>query len=156
MQGKQHEPSKETRGAVQMMTAAGIPQAEICISLGISKPTLHKHYRDEIDSGAIKANAMVGQFLYETASGRALLPGAKYKGATYADCTRAAMFWAKTRMGWRETDHMVVTGRDGGAVEVAVAIDYTRLGTATLKELEAAMVADDPETDHQRPDADQE
>ena len=48
---------------------------------------------------AIKANANVGKFLYQAASGQALATG-----ATYSDCVRAAMFWAKTRMGWKETN----------------------------------------------------
>jgi hypothetical protein len=69
----------------------------------------------EIDTAQVKADAAVAKFLYGTASGRALKDG-----ATYSDCVRAAMFWAKTRMGWRETQEIEHTGKDGGPVEVAV------------------------------------
>jgi len=49
----------------------------------------------------LKANARVGKFLYEAASGAAL-----DKGASHSDCLRSAMFWAKTRMGWRESGEL--------------------------------------------------
>ena len=35
-------------------------------------------------------------------------------GATFADCTRAAIFWAKTRMGWKDTSVIEGPG-EGGA-----------------------------------------
>ena len=39
------------------------------------------------------------------ASGQAL-----QTGASHGDCVRAAMFWAKTRMGWKETNVQEHTG----------------------------------------------
>lgn len=53
----------------------------------------------------------VGKFLYTAASGKAL-----EEGATHSDCIRAAMFWAKTQMGWKEVqgvDHTHKVVDDG-------------------------------------------
>lgn len=108
-----HEPTEQTRSKVKSMAGFGTPQADIASNIGVSEPTLRKHYREELDTGAAEANAMVGQFIYKLASGRALK-----EGATWADCSRQAMFWAKTRMGWRETDRLEVTGKDGENIKV--------------------------------------
>lgn len=115
---KAHEPTDRTRAEVRTLASFGAPQDEIAIFLGISKPTLAKHYREELDLAAIKANAQVGQFLFNLASGNAM----KDKGnpASWGDCSRAAIFWAKTRMGWRETNRHEITGADGGAIPLAI------------------------------------
>ena len=55
------------------------------------------------------------KFLYQAASGQALATG-----ATHSDCVRAAMFWAKTRMGWRETSVQEITGKDGATLQAPV------------------------------------
>ena len=41
-----------------------ITQAEIATQLKISEPTLRKHFRDELDGGAFKANMKVGGNMY--------------------------------------------------------------------------------------------
>ncbi len=93
-----HAPTPESRAQVSALYSYGITQEEIARFIGIDPKTLRLHYRDELDSAHIKANAKVGQFLFQNASGQTL-----GSGATHSDCVRAAMFWAKTRMGWRET-----------------------------------------------------
>lgn len=102
-----HKPTDENRVQVETLASLGMPQDEIAAYIGISKPTLAKHYPEELKISAIKANARVGEFLYTMASGRAL-----DHGATYGECSRAAMFWAKTRMGWRETNNLDHTSSD--------------------------------------------
>ena len=94
-----HIPTPQTRAEVAALKSFGVPLDEIAAYIGIDRKTLSKYYRAEIDTAQVKADAAVAKFLYGTASGRALKDG-----ATYADCVRAAMFWAKTRMGWREKD----------------------------------------------------
>ena len=103
---KAHEPTDQTRKTVEAMTAYGIPQAEIARVIGVSIVTMRKYYRDEIDTAAAKANARVAERLYKTAisDGR--------EGVT------AAIFWLKTRAGWRETNRTEVTGPDGGPVAI--------------------------------------
>lgn len=101
-----HEPTTATRGAVESMVAYGIPQDEIAKSLGITKPTLAKHYREEIDTAATRANARVAQTLYKMAT-----------DPNHKSCAASAMFWAKTRMGWRETNHVEMSGPGGGPIQ---------------------------------------
>jgi hypothetical protein len=56
--------------------------------VGIDPKTLRKHYRDELDMGATKANAQVAGFLFNSA-----------KNGNVS----AQIFWLKTRARWRET-----------------------------------------------------
>lgn len=83
-----HEPTDEQRAHVQQWASYGIAQDEIARSIGITKPTLEKHYRDELDMGAANANAEVVA---------ALLANAKSGNVT------AQIWWTKCRMGWKET-----------------------------------------------------
>ena len=94
-----HEPSAQTRAEVSALKSFGVAQSDIANYIGVDDKTLRKHYREELDNAQTKADANVAKFLYNAASGKAL-----DAGASYADCVRAAMFWAKTRMKWRETD----------------------------------------------------
>jgi hypothetical protein len=111
MPNKSHEPTDQTRSEVSALASFGIPQADIASYLGISKPTLAKHYAEELKFSSIKANAAVGKYLYRLASGMALKDSSN--PASHSECARSAMFWAKTRMGWRETNRTEVTGADG-------------------------------------------
>jgi len=94
-----HQPTDKTRAEIVALRSYGVPIKEVAAYIGIDDKTLYKYYKDELDNSAIKANANVGKFLYQAASGQALTTG-----ASYSDCVRAAMFWAKTRMGWKETN----------------------------------------------------
>ena len=103
-----HQPTDKTRAEIIALRSYGVPIKEVAAYIGIDDKTLYKYYRDELENSAIKANANVGKFLYQAASGQALTTG-----ATYSDCVRAAMFWAKTRMGWKETNVQEHTGANG-------------------------------------------
>ena len=106
-----HQPTDKTRAEIIALRSYGVPIKEVAAYIGIDDKTLYKYYKDELENSAIKANANVGKFLYQAASGQALTTG-----ATYSDCVRAAMFWAKTRMGWKETNIQEHTGKDGTAL----------------------------------------
>ena len=108
-----HQPTDKTRAEIIALRSYGVPIKEVGAYIGIDDKTLYKYYKDELENSAIKANANVGKFLYQAASGQALTTG-----ATYSDCVRAAMFWAKTRMGWKETNVQEHTGVNGGAIQV--------------------------------------
>ena len=100
MSGKPEHVAHETRRAeVEALASYGVPQEEIAIYIGTDAKTLRKHYRDELDSAKAKANAKVRKFLFEAATGDAMS-----NGATFSDCLRGSMFWAKTQMGFREGD----------------------------------------------------
>jgi hypothetical protein len=91
-----HEPTPETRAEVKAMTAFGVRQDAICAYIGITKPTLHKYYRKEIDTGAVDAILQVARAFFSKAVG---CPEEGIPGDTTAQ-----IFFLKTRAGWREID----------------------------------------------------
>ncbi len=94
------KPTDEERKLVEQMCAVGIPQESICLVIrdGIDSKTLRKHFRTELDTAKIKANATIGGKLFNKA---------------IAGDTACLIFWAKTQMGWRELSVHEVTGKDG-------------------------------------------
>ena len=96
-----HSPEPAGRRQVEAMSAYGVPEADIARVLGIDPKTLRKHYRDELDTGGIKATAKVAEFLFRKATTEG------------HQCVTAAIFWMKTRGGWRETPqtHEIAVGK---------------------------------------------
>jgi hypothetical protein len=92
---QKHKPTEEQRRLVKQLSGVGVPQDDICHIIDITKPTLHKHYRRELDLGMAEANAKVAGSLFNQATG---------------GNTAAAIFWSKARMGWRETNNVELTG----------------------------------------------
>lgn len=84
-------PTDPNRRMVEAMVACGVPEYEIANVLQIDEKTLRKHFFAEISTGQTKANFKVAQALYNRAIAE--------KGS--AGVT-AAMFWLRTRAGWRE------------------------------------------------------
>jgi len=112
-----HQSTEKTRAEIIALRSYGVPIKEVAAYIGIDDKTLYKYYREELENSAIKANANVGKFLYQAASGQALTTG-----ATYSDCVRAAMFWAKTRMGWKETNVQEVKMADEPIAKVTIEV----------------------------------
>ena len=110
-----HVPTDKIRAEIVALRSYGVPIKEVAAYIGIDDKTMYKYYRPELEQSAMKANANVGKFLYQAASGQALKDG-----ASYSDCVRAAMFWAKTRMGWKETNVQEVTGANGTVLQPPV------------------------------------
>ena len=73
------------------MAAYGVPEQNIARVVGIDAKTLRKHYREELDTGQTKATAKVAESLYRKAT------------TDGHQSVTAAIFWLKTRGGWRET-----------------------------------------------------
>ena len=96
-----HKPDPVTRRQVEAMAAYGIPETDIATVVEIDPKTLRRHYRKELDTGHIKANTKVAENLYRKATGDG------------REAVTAAIFWLKTRAGWRETAvHEVRTASD--------------------------------------------
>jgi len=93
------EPTDDERKLVGQMCSVGIPQEQICrvVRDGIDDKTLRKHFRKELDTAKVKANAEIG--------------GVLFNKAINGDTT-AAIFWAKTQMGWRELTSLELSGGD--------------------------------------------
>lgn len=70
------EPSDPQRQLVKTLAAYGIGQEEIAGKIGATAKTLRKHFRKELDCGAMEANRQVIQTLFNMAK------GGKHLGAT--------------------------------------------------------------------------
>jgi hypothetical protein len=82
------QPNENDRQQVEKKAGVGIRHEDIAAVLGMTAKTLRKHFRRELDRGAIEANTQVLETLFEMAkSGKN---------------TAATIFWVKTRCGWRE------------------------------------------------------
>lgn len=82
-----HKPTEGQRQKVLMMTMAGTPHDDIARNIGITKPTLHRHYREQLDVGMDEANAKVAGKLFNLCMEGNL---------------GAIVWWEKTRRGFKE------------------------------------------------------
>ena len=119
------ELEEESAQRVLAMSKYGVPQEDIAIMLGMCVETLQKLYGRELQEGRISANAAVGETLFTKA----------IKGDT-----AAAIFWAKTRMRWRETHDVEISGKGGGPIQVA---DLASMSDEQLKTIVAGPNRDD-------------
>ncbi len=62
------EPTADDRKNVAGMFGVGLSVEEVCRVVGISRPSLHKHFPDEIASGRDAANLAVKQSLFRKAT----------------------------------------------------------------------------------------
>jgi hypothetical protein len=65
----EHEPSEENREKVRVLKAGGMSDAAIAEAIGISVPTLTKHYSLDIEVGSAKVTAEVMMARYRSALG---------------------------------------------------------------------------------------
>jgi len=105
-------PTKDDRKKVEMMASIGIPQAKIAAVMRISEKTLRARCRLELVTAGIVADTQVARFLFDQATGR------YGKGGP---AVAAAIFWAKTRMGWKETVISEHVGEDGKPKQAEIA-----------------------------------
>lgn len=102
------QPTDEQRRYVEQFAAFGIPiEQMVHLVTGsngkrISENTLRKYFRNELETGTVKANAKIARTLFEKAS---------------AGDTASMIFWLKTRARWRESSAVEVTGKDGAPLE---------------------------------------
>ena len=104
---RSHKPDDFHRRQVEAMAAYGVPEPSIARVVGIDAKTLRKHYREELDTGHIKATAKVAESLFRKAT------------SDGAQSVTAAIFWLKTRASWRETSVHELSGKSGGPIEIA-------------------------------------
>ena len=95
-----YKPTDNDRKTVELMSASGIRQDEICLCIGggIAVKTLRKHFRRELDTAAIIANTKVA--------------GSLFKRAINGD-TASAIWWTKARMKWSEQKNVDLASSDG-------------------------------------------
>jgi len=88
------------------MAGIGLTHDQIADVMGISDETLRKYYSKELKISASVMTAQVANNLYSIAT-------SKGQGSV-----SAAIFWMKTRGGWREKDRIEVTGKDGEPIQI--------------------------------------
>lgn len=86
------------RDTVAVLAGIGVPSEIIARTIGCTAKTLRAHFRAELDSGFAIANAAVANSLFKKAIGND--PGS----------VAAAIFWCKTRLGWKEKSELDITG----------------------------------------------
>ncbi len=125
---------------VEVLAACGTPQEDIRRVIthpdgkAVRLQTLHREFRHELDTAMTRANAKVGAALFN---------------AAINGDTASMIFWAKTRMGFREVNRTEFTGKDGKPVQVQglppPSLDLSRLEAAELEQLETLMIKAQPQ-----------
>lgn len=102
------EATPEMRVKVAIMASCGMPQPLICEQIinrqtgrPIDRVTLRKAFKEELATGKAQATALVAQSLFKKATGNG------------PQSVTAAIFWLKTQGGWKTTEALDVTGKDG-------------------------------------------
>lgn len=101
-----HEPTEANRKQVEQCAAIGLPHDQIAVLIGISEKTLRKYYDHELTHGTALANRKISGVLFDMAS----KSGPRQQ--------RAAEFWARMRLGWKDTTKLEHTGENGAPMKV--------------------------------------
>jgi len=101
------EPTQDQRSQVKLMKALGIPEERICKTITnprtgkpVAPMTLARAFAPELASGATEFHALVGNFIVCAILGKKPALGDAIKSEQVR--MTAAIFFAKTQMGWRE------------------------------------------------------
>ncbi|TIS63879.1 hypothetical protein [Mesorhizobium sp.] len=132
-----HQPDEASRRQVEALAGYGVPETGIADMVGIDPKTLRKHYRHELKIGHTKANSAVAQSLFRKATGEG------HQSVT------AAIFWAKTRMGWKET---IVNEHSGEPIRTINRIIISPPDPERLKVTRAITLEPEPARVNREPD----
>lgn len=103
--GGKHEPTDQSRAIVHRAAGLGLTREQIAVLMGIGPTILNKHYHYELTTAVAFLNFNVANNLYSMAINQ-----------NHPHSARSAMFWMKTRAGWRETTRHEHVGEGGGPV----------------------------------------
>ncbi len=115
-------PTDKERKQVETLSGYGLPYEQIAVLVrdGIHVQTLMQHFAAELVAGKAKANSLVGQTLFQKATG---------------GDTTAAIWWSKTQLRWKEVQQHEHTGANGGPISLA-AIDLKGLSDVELEQVQ--------------------
>lgn len=117
MAGKRGRPAfevtDEARSLVRELAGFGLSHEQIArvvthpkTGKSISADTLKKYFSEELDEGKAGAAAEVAR--------------TAYRMAVSGEAPAMTMFWLKTQLGWRETQHLEHTGAGGAPLQPPV------------------------------------
>ena len=84
------------------MISVGTPHAVIARAISVSEPTLHRHFQHELKNGKTEVHAAIGKNITALA---------------LAGDRTMMIFYAKTRMGWRERANIGFEDENGRVVD---------------------------------------
>lgn len=99
------DPGPTQSKQVSVMTALGMSPREISDILLIEDKLLKMYYKRELAGASPYVNLAVAKRALEMAM-----------SGQHPDMTK---FWLKSRAGWRETNTVELTGKDGGPIELS-------------------------------------
>ena len=112
------EPTQDQRNQVKLMKAPGIPEDRICKTIAnprtrkpVAPMTLARAFAAELESGATEVHTLVGNFIICAILGKKPMLGDPIKSEQVR--MTAAIFYAKTQMGWKETVVNEQANKDG-------------------------------------------
>lgn len=100
-------PTNAQRERVMRFVGYGFTRPDIAKALGIDEGTLRKHFRHELDTGALEANAAV--------------IGALYNAAVHKNSVPAQIYWTKARAGWRDNVDVTIHADQPTALHLVAA-----------------------------------
>ena len=106
-----HEPTDDQRKKVQRASGLGLPHEQISALVGISPPTLRKHYSLELGLGKAESSAAIADTLFNKAQ---------------AGDTTAMIWWTKAQMRWSETVKQELTGQDGAPLLSGIQVSFVK------------------------------
>ena len=108
------QPTERQRGEVSAMVVCGIPEEQVARKIGITRNTLRKHFRDEIELSRMTIHTEVSTFIVNTILGR----GAANRLTNDAARASLAQFYAARQMGWKDTTlHQHEGTKDGPPIK---------------------------------------
>jgi hypothetical protein len=116
---KPFEPTETQRAQVQCAASFGVTHLQLADFLGISKPTLEKHFATELRTAKLGTEMQVANRLLSFALGRAPDVDSKTQ-------LSAMQFWATHVARWSPTIKQELTGKDGGPIQQDVKVDDKR------------------------------
>ena len=96
-----YEPNELHRGQVKGMAMSGATEPTIAMVIGVSRPTLRKYYRQELNTAHLLASVDVAGNLYKIATGDS------------KQAVAAAKFWLACRAGWKANVGVTHSGAIG-------------------------------------------
>ncbi len=141
------------RKKVESLVGYGYRQDDICRLIinpqtgeSITRPTLEKHFRNELDTGALLANVLVVESMHQQAVGRAKVVRILEDGTQEAVQERVrpvpvmGIWWSKNRMGWREQPQRHEHGGiNSDAIKIELELDLDNLTVDQLRAMEVIL-----------------